>query len=103
MAEETGQNRDFLLGSFEEKDGALYYRYEAELVLIQPWGENSLRIRASKKSVMPDQDWALIPQSSKIGAIEIGNYSAAITHGKIKAVVNQIGKISIYNQKNELQ
>lgn len=33
----------FLLGYFEEKDGALYYRYDAERVIVEPWGENSLR------------------------------------------------------------
>ena len=36
----------FLLGYFEEKDGALHYRYDAERVIVEPWGENSLRVRA---------------------------------------------------------
>ena len=43
----------FLLGYFEEKDGALYYRYDAERVIVEPWGENSLRVRASKMPEMP--------------------------------------------------
>ena len=32
-----------LLGFFEEKDGALLYRYDAERLRIEPWGENSRR------------------------------------------------------------
>lgn len=29
---------EFLLGYFGEKDGALTYRYDAERVIIEPWG-----------------------------------------------------------------
>lgn len=32
-------NREFLLGYFEEKDGALCYRYDAERLIIMPWGQ----------------------------------------------------------------
>jgi alpha-D-xyloside xylohydrolase len=102
MAEDMGQNRDFLLGYFEEKDGALWYRYEAEKVCIQPWGESALRIRATRKGEMPEQDWALIPQHPTSSVVEIDDYSASITHGKIRAVVNQIGKITFYNQSGRL-
>ena len=45
---ETGDFRSddqFLLGYFEEKEGALYYRYRDERVIVEPWGENSLRVR----------------------------------------------------------
>ena len=50
---------NFLLGFFEEKDGALCYRYDAERVIVEPWGPNSLRVRASKMPGMPDELWAL--------------------------------------------
>ena len=59
---------DFLLGYFEEKDGALLYRYEAERVLIEPWGENSLRVRAAKMPVMPSENWALSEEPKKTEA-----------------------------------
>ena len=32
-------------GYFEQNGNALCYRYEAERVRIEPWGENSLRVR----------------------------------------------------------
>ena len=79
MADAISQNRNFLLGYFEEIDSALWYRYEAERVCIQPWGENSLRIRATRKGEMPKQDWALIPQKPTDPVVEIDDYSAAIT------------------------
>lgn len=34
-------DNQFLLGYFEEKDHALYYRYDAERVIVEPWGETA--------------------------------------------------------------
>ena len=93
----------FLLGYFEEKDGALYYRYDAERVIVEPWGENSLRVRASKMPEMPQELWALEGSPKKTDSkVTIHEYSAEITNGKIRAVINNIGKLFFYNQKGEL-
>lgn len=93
----------FLLGYFEVKDNALHYRYDAERVIVEPWGANSLRVRASKMPQMPQELWALDgkPEGDN-PEITIHEFSAEITNGKIKAVINNIGKISFYNQKGEL-
>ncbi len=105
--ENTGDFRpdsNFLIGFFEEKENSLFYRYDAERVRIEPWGDNSLRVRATKEASMDGEDWALSeavrePDGVRIG---IGEYSAEIRNGKIRAVINNIGKISFFNQKNEL-
>ena len=96
-------DNNFLLGYFEEKDHSLYYRYDAERVIIEPWGDNSFRVRASKMSEMPEELWALDGKpENRSSEITIKEYSAEIVNGKIKAVINNIGKISFYNQKGEL-
>ncbi|OCA98708.1 TIM-barrel domain-containing protein [Clostridium beijerinckii] len=95
-------NREFLLGYFEEKDGALCYRYDAERLIIIPWGPNGLRIKATKEPDMPMEDWALIEPKPSNAKISIEEYSAKIVNGKITAVINQIGKLEFYNQKGEL-
>lgn len=95
-------NREFLLGYFEEKDGALCYRYDAERLIIMPWGPNSLRIKSTKEPDMPMEDWALIEPKPSNAKISIEKYSAKIVNGKITAVINQIGKLEFYNQKGEL-
>lgn len=96
------EERNFLLGSFEKRGTDLYYHYDVEKVLIQPWGENSLRIRATKMPEMPEEDWALEQPDVANSTIIIQPYQAEITNGKIKAVISQIGKISFYNQKGDL-
>ena len=44
---------------FIKKDNYLAYRYDAEHLWIQPWGKDAFRIRATKMSAMPTEDWAL--------------------------------------------
>ncbi len=94
---------NFLLGFFEEKDGALLYRYDAERLIIEPWGENSLRVRATKEPEMPQELWALVGNPEKTDTkVEIHPYSAEIANGKIRAEVNNIGKITFYNAEGKL-
>ena len=92
-----------VFGYFEQKGNTLCYRYQAERLIIEPWGENSLRVRASKLAEMPSEDWALLPpvQECKPGIV-VREDGGEITNGKIRAEINLIGKLSFYNQKGEL-
>ena len=90
-------------GYFEQKGNALCYRYEAERVRIEPWGADSLRVRAWKTAEMDPADWALIkPEKEITPKIEVREDGATIRNGKIRAEINLIGKIAFYNQKGEL-
>lgn len=90
-------------GYFEQKGNALCYRYEAERVRIEPWGADSLRVRAWKTAEMDPADWALIkPEKEITPEIEVREDGATIRNGKIRAEINLIGKIAFYNQKGEL-
>lgn len=92
-------------------------------VWIEPWGENSLRVRMTAKPKMDEQDWALteaVPmKEAQISFEEIDvtdpwykeeTYKqyhmkairASLTNGKITAKVSHEGWISFYNQKGEL-
>ena len=45
---------------FIKETNVLIRKFDNETVLLQPWGENSLRIRVTMNSRFTDQDWALI-------------------------------------------
>ena len=84
-------------GYFEQKGNALCYRYEAERVRIEPWGADSLRVRAWKTAEMDQADWALIkPEKEITPEIEVCEDGATIRNGKIRAEINLIGKIAFY-------
>ena len=92
-----------IYGYFEQKGNALCYRYEAEKLTIESWGENSLRVRSTKMAGMPGEDWALLePEMVSVPKIIIREDGGEITNGKIRAEINLIGKITFYNQKNEV-
>ena len=44
---------------FEEKDGALLAYHQGEMLRIESWGEDSLRVRATKLGGFTNEDWAL--------------------------------------------
>lgn len=108
---------------FLEKNGCLYYEFDHETLKIEPWGENAVRIRATKNKEFTNENWALeeVPQNTEdsveikivldtgAAGVEYANmYSGkntsygSLKNGKITAVVNADGVLSFYNQKKEL-
>jgi alpha-D-xyloside xylohydrolase len=88
---------------FERDGDRLIFRYDAETLWIEPWGDNSLRVRSTKKPEMPDRDWALLPVSCESEvAVEISEEQASIRNGKVKAVISRWGKMAFYNEKGEM-
>ncbi|KAJ5763487.1 hypothetical protein N7533_002168 [Penicillium manginii] len=77
----------------------LVFRFDDHLLWVEPWGENAFRIRATKLSSMPTEDWALAskPSSQQVHIDIPSGEDASITHGKIKATVSARGKVTIYN------
>lgn len=91
------------------RDGnAVLFENAGELLRIEPWGENSLRVRAVMMGEIKDTDYALLPPKETEADIRIEDgYHAGITNGKVtaKLEVDQWKKrcqLSFYNQKGEL-
>ncbi|MEJ8306436.1 glycoside hydrolase family 31 protein [Saccharibacillus sacchari] len=87
------------------QDQALIWEYDHELLRIEPWGANALRIRASKDK-LHDDDWALLPAgtasaNADVAVAEDGR-SAWIVNGKIRADVDKSGRITFTNDKGEV-
>ncbi len=74
-----------------------------EKVWIEPWGEDSLRIRSTKQPSMPPENWALeesIPYHE--GIFKLTEKGASLQNGKIRTEVTHQGKITFFNDKNEI-
>lgn len=82
----------------------LVYRYDAEQLWVEPWGNDSLRIRATKECSMPEGNMALTGAiaSDRKAEVSICEGYGSITNGKITAVIYKSGKMIIKNQKNEI-
>ncbi|HWR22360.1 MAG TPA: glycoside hydrolase family 31 protein [Feifaniaceae bacterium] len=80
----------------------LIREYDNETLLIEPWGKNSLRVRATKNAAIKETDWALLPQDGCEAQIEIDEQSAKITNGRITAVLDRFGCLTFVNQKGDI-
>lgn len=95
---------------FEEKDGALLAYHQGEMLRIESWGEDSLRVQATKLGGFTNEDWALTePVPAGNAVVKIGEMDhrlssgvvekrpmAVITNGRIQAKVNFAGVITFY-------
>ncbi len=95
---------------FKNDNGALVAMREGETLRIEAWGKDSLRFRATKQMDFTGNLWALTEEVDKSGAkVEIGEEDhwcgegyydkrqiATITNGRIKAIVNFVGIVSVY-------
>lgn len=90
----------------EERNGKIVYCYDAETLWIEPWGENSLRVRSTYLSQMPEGNWAFIEKEKKSnklsGKITSTQTGMIIQNGKIKARLTNKGKLFIYNDRDDL-
>jgi alpha-D-xyloside xylohydrolase len=79
----------------------LCFRFDDHKLHIQPWGQNSLRIRATKRAHFEQQDWALLTPEKTSPNITISDEhgTARIENGQIHATVSPRGKVIIYNSK----
>lgn len=90
-------------GRIKSIKNCLIYEYDSEILWIEPWGNDSLRVRGTKMSQMPTEDWALIQQKETLVEICLNeDGSASIKNGKITAVLSAVGKLSVYQQNGTL-
>lgn len=84
--------------AFRAEENKLVYHYDAEELWIEPWGENSFRVRSTKMAQMPSEDWALLPPVNCKAEIQLyEDGSASIRNGKILANMTPGGKLSFHH------
>ena len=95
---------------FQICDNRLICKRQGETLVIEGWGKDSLRVRATMNTELTDRNWALTEEGYETGAVAetfifeektgLDTFEkrdcARITHGRIKAEVNHAGVISFY-------
>ncbi len=72
---------------FAVADEALTWRGDGETLVVQAWGADSLRVRATRAGRVLDTDFALLPQPACQPRITVDGATATITNGRITAVL----------------
>lgn len=84
----------------------LVWKTSGETVVIEPWGENALRVRSVMMGEILETDYALLPPKEQSCVIEAGKDQAKITNGKLTAQIvlaasgwrKDHGRITFYRQ-----
>lgn len=85
-----------------KEDGRLVFAYDAERLWVEAWGKDALRIRATKSSNMPTEDWALLDPVHTESNIQIRDGAAVLTIGRIKATITDRGKLTIHDANDKI-
>lgn len=85
-----------------KEDNRLAFHYDAEEVWIEAWGQNALRVRATKCAKMPDVPNALTVAECNDAKIDISDDTGFISNGKINAEITGSGRITIKNDKGQI-
>ena len=92
---------------FERQNNSLIFRENGETVMLTPWGENALRVRATYLGDIVPGENALLEAQTPEPEITLGDTRSEIVNGRLRAVCNvqpwgNALQISFYNEKGEL-
>lgn len=92
---------------FSREGDRLIFRCSDETVWVEPWGKDSLRVRAVVRGGISDDRWALMDPAPADAEITLGEESASIRNGAIEARLVREGwtgacTIAFYNAAGEL-
>ncbi|TCL59758.1 alpha-D-xyloside xylohydrolase [Hydrogenispora ethanolica] len=87
---------------FRSEGHRLICEYDSEQLWVEPWGRDSLRIRATHLAVMPMADWALLPAAAGDCQVSSSGRTASLVNGKIRADISAAGKITFSNRQGRI-
>ncbi len=88
---------------FRQEGNRIIFHYDAEELWVEPWGEDAVRVRATKQAIMPEKNWALIRQPEvKDVVVNITADGAELINRKLRVHITAGGKITMYHQNGNL-
>lgn len=87
---------------FYQKASCLIREYDGEVLRIEPWGKNALRVRAGFPPFTQSEDYALLPPAEQTPQIRIEADHATIRNGDILAHITADGRLEFRNGSGKL-
>ena len=85
------------------KNNQLFRRNDKELLLVEPWGKNSFRVRATQRSAfLSDELSALLPAKDAEAEISIDGDRAEIVNGKLTCRMLEDGILQFADRKGKV-
>ena len=75
--------------SFLTRDGnRLVWRCKDQILWVEPWGRDCIRVRSTVLPEMPLRDWSLLPAGTVKARITVGNATARLVNGCLAATID---------------
>src|ERR1041385_2194714 len=76
---------------FPQDPRRLLWRAKDQQLWLEPWGPDSIRVRATVLAEMPLRDWSLLPAKPSSPKIKIDakNNSAQLINGRLTATIDE--------------
>ena len=81
------------MGEFRQDGNALVWEQNHELVRVEAWGQDGLRVRATQEAAIQELPNALLPAAQTAAIVTIGEKDAAIRNGRIQAEIDAEGQM----------
>lgn len=85
--------------TIKQENNALVIKRQTELLRIEPWGPDSVRVRATQYAGFTGNDWALSEEpsiSNDVEALIKEDHSASLRNGRLTVQVTPNGVLSFY-------
>jgi alpha-D-xyloside xylohydrolase len=73
---------------FEQIGSRLLWRWKEQILWVEPWGRDSLRVRATTLAEMPQREWSLLPAGKSAPKVAIADGVARLTNGRLQADID---------------
>jgi alpha-D-xyloside xylohydrolase len=87
--------------SLQQEEGGLVWRGRHETVRVEPWGADSLRLRATMAPEIRELPGALLAPAPAEATIELGGDGAVLRHGAIEAHIGGDGQVRFHRRGSD--
>jgi alpha-D-xyloside xylohydrolase len=86
-----------------QENGQLYQRMGTELLCVEAWGNNALRVRATRAAALGGENWALLEDvtASNRPEVQIDGETALIRNGTLSCHIGAEGWLHFTNTRGE--
>ena len=87
---------------FEQTGTRLVWRLKEQILWVEPWGRDSIRVRATTLAEMPQRDWSLLPPKKTSAKISIEKNFARLANGKLTATIDaKSGRVRFFKSGSD--
>ena len=88
-------------GNFTRDGHRLVWRWKEQILWVEPWGADCIRVRATVLPEMPQRDWSLLKARPASPKITVEKDNARMVNGRLTATVDAKGRVRFFRDGSD--